>query len=123
MWWINQYTKQVPAWHAVATRPAPTSLLKPFWIPGTAYLSALALQSKNRARKSNKGTIIFSTFNNLLLSPSYHVHVKIESASHLFVITGSRILPQVSMGLGLSILSSGNYTFLDFVFCSAFNWT
>lgn len=43
-------------------------------------------------------------------SPSYRVHVQIESSSHPFVITGSRILPQV--GMGLSILFSENYAFL-----------
>lgn len=100
----------MPPQHGVATQPAPISLLKPLRTPGTAHLRALAFESENLATNSNKETIIFPGFNNPMLSPSYRVHVKIESASHPFVITGSRNLPQV--GMGLSILFPENYAFL-----------
>ena len=69
-----------------------------------SWLSAPVSKLNIFVTKGNKETILFfSVLNNFTLSPSHCVHPKMKFANQPVLITGWRILPQVSTGSSLPL--------------------
>lgn len=93
--------------------------LQTFWTPDLTYSSfALVFRYNNLAKAKEINNYFFSAFNNCMLFPSYCVELKIEIASHRFIITDWRILPQVSNGLFFCLKTIPSWL----VFVVVFNW-
>lgn len=85
-----------------------------------AHLSALVFKLNIFATKGNKETIFFfSVLNNSMLSPSYWVHLKMNTTSQPCLITGW-ILPRGQHGAFASFVRTSHL--LDFAFLLIGTW-